>query len=285
MISAARVARATGLAALARAITPADNLRVTLTHYVADEHVDQFRRLVEAVLSRREPLSPRTALDGLTGAAAPLPGRRVLFTFDDGLLSSYAAAQRVLNPLGVQAVFFVPTAIFELRGHDEMRAFFAANVYRRAAGPLEPHQFVTMSLDHARELHAQGHLVLPHTHDHVRLDSVASPELVERELARPKAILEDALQDDVPAFAFPFGTERVVSADAYAAVRRTYRACFTALGGANTRRTDPYTLYRDSLSPHVPVTYALDVMGGSFDLYYRLKMGRLHRRVRGADAR
>lgn len=279
LISVARAARRTGVAALARAATPRDNVRVTLTHYVADGHVDRFRRVVEALLEEREPLTPGEVVDLYRGQGAPLRGRRVAFSFDDGLLSSYEAAQRVLEPLGVKALFFVPTAVFELRGEDEMRAFFAQNVYRRASGSLPPERYVTMTLDHARELHRQGHMVLPHTHGHVRLDALDSDALVERELVRPKVLIEDALQAEVAAFAFPFGTERVVDERSYRAVRRTYPVCFTALGGANTAATDPSCLYRDSVSPHLPLDHAANVAAGSFDLYYRLKMRRLRRRA------
>jgi peptidoglycan/xylan/chitin deacetylase (PgdA/CDA1 family) len=136
-----------------------------------------------------------------------------------------------------------------------------------------------MSAGHLKELRAQGHLVMPHTHTHVRLDSLSTREGVEAELETPKKLLEELLGEPIRAFAFPFGTEHVVSSYAYAAVRRIYDVCFTGLRGANTPVTDPYRLHRDCLHPSYPMDYVEDLLGGSLDPVYALKMRRLRRRA------
>ena len=203
------------------------------------------------LLIDRAPATPAQILSFYCPAVrAPLRGNLLGITFDDGLLSSYYAAEQVLKPLGLKAFFFVPTQIFDLKNDAEMRDFFTTRVYRSGRTGLSPHHYQTMSRDHVRELHAQGHMVLPHTHSHVRLDEINENELVDRELVRPKALLEDMLQTKIEAFAFPFGTERVVSPFAFRAVRQTYDACFAGVGGPNTAQTDRYSLHRDCVHPH-----------------------------------
>jgi peptidoglycan/xylan/chitin deacetylase (PgdA/CDA1 family) len=285
MVRAGNLFRRAGLARLARATTAHDNFRITLTHYVRDEDLPQFKRIVRALVERRRPI----ALEDVYAyydreSPRRIEGQRLLMTFDDGLLSSFRATQEVLNPLGIKATFFVPTRILDLEDREEMRQFFWNEVYhrRRPIAALRPEEYETMSVEHLRELRRQGHSVLPHTHSHVNLSDIADEESVERELRAPKARLEDALQSSAPGFAFPVGTERVVSAFAYQNVRRIYSFCFSGLIGINTATTDPFFLYRDCVHPFYSVEHVRNIADASYDLFYRLKMRRLKRRSNSA---
>jgi peptidoglycan/xylan/chitin deacetylase (PgdA/CDA1 family) len=285
MVRAGNLFRRAGLARLARATTPRDNFRITLTHYVREEDLSQFRRIVRTLIERRRPITPEQVY-GYYDASSPRPieGQLLLMTFDDGLLSSFLAAQEVLNPLDVKAVFFVPTRILELESREQMRQFFWNDVYhrRRPIDALQPEEYETMGVEHLRELQRQGHAVLPHTHSHVNLSDIADEESVERELRGPKVRLEDVLQSPAPGFAFPVGTERVVNAFAYEHVRRIYSFCFSGLIGINTAATDPFFLYRDCIHPFYSLEHVQNIVEGSYDLSYRLKMRRLKRRSNSA---
>ena len=267
-------ARAGALAGVARR---GPELRIALTHFVDAGRMDDYRRIVEHLLEDRVAVAPSVVLDG----AAAWPDRAVAFSFDDGLLSSYRAAQEVLDPLGVKAMFFVPTQIMGMRSDEEMRAFFAERVYRRPGGAMPRERYVTMSAEQMIELREQGHAVLPHTHTHIALDRIRDADDVRRELQEPKARLEDLLQQPCDGFAFPFGTESVVSAHAYEQLRSIYRVTFTGLSGANTPRTPMDSLYRDCLHPHYSLDHVRNLVEGALDPVYAVKMRRLRRRARG----
>ena len=266
-----------GAGRISRAVRRGPELRIALTHFVDAGRMDDYRRIVEQLLEDRTPVDPAAVLDGKrawTGAAPALA-----FTFDDGLLSSYAAAQKVLNPLGIKAMFFIPTQILGMGDVDEMRSFFAQRVYRRASHAMPDERFVTMTTDHMLELQSQGHVVLPHTHTHIALDQIRTEADVARELVEPKERLEELLQRPCDGFAFPFGNEQVVAGYAYEQVRRVYRVTFTGLNGANTPRTPPDSLYRDCMHPHFPLDYVRDLSSGALDAVYAVKMQRLRRRA------
>jgi peptidoglycan/xylan/chitin deacetylase (PgdA/CDA1 family) len=280
MVRIGEAARRAGIAAIARVLSPRDSLRIVVSHFVPEKSVRNFRALLDVLLRDREPATPAQILSFYSpGVRVPLRGNLLGLSFDDGLLSSYYAAEQVLKPLGLKAFFFVPTQIFDLRSDAEMRHFFTTRVYRSGRTGLSPHHYQTMSREHVRELHAQGHMVLPHTHSHARLDEINENELVHCELVRPKALLEDMLQTKIEAFAFPFGTERVVSPFAYRAVRQNYDVCFAGVGGPNTAETDRYSLHRDCVHPHFSRRHVSNISAGSFDLYNRLKMQRLRHRA------
>jgi len=204
-------------------------------------------------------------------------------SFDDGLLSAYNAAQRVLNPLGVKAIFFIPTAILDFTTREQMQQFTHARILfgKRALDALRPEEYITMSTEHLQELHEQGHMILPHTHSHVLAREITTSEDVVLELMRPKLILEDLLRSPVDAMAIPVGTPSAVSEYSYRQIASIYSVCFTALGGPNTRRTDPRFLRRDSIHPWYSIEHARNIVDGIFDPYFALRMKALHRRTGG----
>lgn len=279
--SAGRILRYAGAAAVARAAASATNIRVTLSHYVPSGDRGQFDQVVSLLLNRRRPITPQQFFDYYSGTVQ-LEGELLLMSFDDGLLSSFDATQAVLNPLGIKAMFFVPTAILELRDPAHVRRFYWERVYGRKVplASLRPEEYVAMKVEHLRELAAQGHVVLPHTHSHMRLCEITTPALVEDELVRPRRLLEDLLDAPAPAFAFPVGTERVVGPEAYASLREIYTFCFTGLNGTNSSHTDPLFLHRDPIQGFDTLEHAANVIDGAYDAYYWLKMRRLRRRVR-----
>jgi peptidoglycan/xylan/chitin deacetylase (PgdA/CDA1 family) len=281
MMRAGRVLRRAGVATLATGLNPSDNLRVTLTHHVPPNDLENFARLVDQLCSERTVVDAGQVVRSYADQSGPATeGKGLAFTFDDGLLSSFHAAQSILNPRGIKAIFFIPTMILDLTSPEQMRDFFRQNVYRQPSSELPPDKYMTMSADQLFDLHDQGHMVLPHTHSHASLRSLTTPADIDRELRMPKLLLEDMLQSQLDGFAFPIGTERVVSGIAYEAVRRIYSVCFTGLGGVNTATTDCHTLYRDCVHPFHPPGHVANVTAGSYDLFYKGKMWRLKRAAR-----
>lgn len=261
-----------------RALSPSNNIRITLSHFVEDKDEANFKRLITILLADRKPITPdelfRHYVDG-----EPIQGKLLVLTFDDGLLSSFTATQKILNPLGLKAMFFIPTKILSLKTEDAMRAFFTANVYRKPWTALPRERYMTMTAAHVQELHAQGHMVLPHTHTHVELSKLNTAALVERELRMPKVMLEDLLQAPAEGFAFPIGNERVVGSFPYEQVKDLYSSCFTGLNGLNFQDTDRFFLHRDCVHPYYSAQHVSNISAGSYDLYYAFRMRRLRRRV------
>jgi peptidoglycan/xylan/chitin deacetylase (PgdA/CDA1 family) len=279
---AGRVLRRFGSGQLSAVLRPRDNVRVALLHDVGSGDIPPFRGLLESLLELRRPLTPTALLRMCTDPGASWRGgRQLAITFDDGLLSSYEATQAVLNPLDLKAAFFIPTAIFELRSDEEMRSFCVNNLGVDVSPG--PERFQVMTRDHVVDLHRQGHAIFPHTHSHMALAAIRTPEAIDRELRAPRAILEDLLQEPVTAFALPFGDHHSVGANSFRAVERIYDACFTSIPGVNSIRTNRYRLRRDGFHPRDRVEHVMNLFEGVIDLPYDVKMWRL--RWRSAHAR
>lgn len=260
---------------LSRVFLPRNNVRIAYTHHIFAEDVENFEGLIKYAASKRKVISPKDFFDSYEKKL--FRGDFLLFTFDDGLLSSYRAAKKILSKYGIKAVFFVPTAILDFKTEDQMKEFAVSKVYfgRRKADSFRREEYVTMSREQLIDLYNEGHMVFPHTHSHCRLTEIKDETGIQEEIVRPKELLEDLLGCRINSFAFPVGTERVVSPYAYSKIKELYQFCFTGLGGVNSAGTDRHFLHRDCLHAHFTFKHARNVFDGVYDGYYLYKMSLL----------
>jgi peptidoglycan/xylan/chitin deacetylase (PgdA/CDA1 family) len=257
--------------------TPQKYIRVSYTHEIYKEHEQNFEALVGYLAKRYEAITPARFFNILRGAEA-LNGQHLLMTFDDGLMSSYRAIKRTLSKFNVKAIVFVPTQILELKTVNDMKRFCWQQIgfhSDEAPSCLRGEAYLTMGAAELLDLQKDGHTVLPHTHTHKRLIEIRDEEIAKEEFIKPKKILENLLQEKINAFAFPVGTERVVSKYSFPYLKREYEFCFSALAGKNTAATDPHLLHRDSMNADYDLEHVRNMQDGVFDLYYRYKLTQL----------
>ncbi len=190
-----------------------DRLPILMYHAVADRGPEPLARwrvapaMFEAQLRylREVGFEPasfeewRTARERRT----PLPGRRVIITFDDIYADFEQAALPILQRYGFPATLFVPSD--KLGGRADWDAW---------AGPPLP----LIDLAGLRRAHDAGMRIGSHGAGHRRFAGLPVRELVD-ELWRSRATLEQALAVEVDALAYPSGSHDEVA-------ERLAAACF-----------------------------------------------------------
>jgi len=156
----------------------------------------------------------------------PLPGRPVLFTFDDGYCDFAEVAWPILDRIGFSALVFV---VAEKVG--------TCSDWDVALGEPAP----LMSWQELRELARNGVDFGSHSMNHQRLDSLPI-EGIWDECGRSRSVLEAKLERTISAFSYPWGDH---SED----VRRVLAECGYKIGlttrpGFSLLTDDPLTLPR-----------------------------------------
>jgi peptidoglycan/xylan/chitin deacetylase (PgdA/CDA1 family) len=128
---------------------------------------------------------------------APDNGKpQVAITFDDGHVDNYEYALPLLVQYRMPATFYVTTGYLN-RDPGVLARFMALRGV--TLSEIEP-----LSWRQVREFVAAGMEIGAHTFSHPNLAELA-PERLSREIAAPKAEIEDKLGREVESFAYPFG--------------------------------------------------------------------------------
>ncbi|MBM7170837.1 polysaccharide deacetylase family protein [Streptomyces sp. G44] len=183
-----------------------------------------FARQMEVLAERGfTPLTTARLAAAWRSPGAPLPGRPVLITFDDGYEGVHRHALPVLAGHGFASTLFVSTGW--LRGEHDT-----------GGGPD-----LMLGWDQVRELAAAGTEIGGHSHTHPQLDQLGDEE-VRSELRRCQDVVADELGAPPASFAYPYGYSSRRVRDC---VREAGFAQALAVGNGLARRAQgPYALRR-----------------------------------------
>ncbi|MCX4823582.1 polysaccharide deacetylase family protein [Streptomyces sp. NBC_01142] len=176
--------------------TTVPRIPVLLYHAVMDDPPDwiaefavapkEFGAQLDAIVaSGRTPVTISALVDHLAGRG-PLPPHPVVLTFDDGFADLPGPTAEALASRALPATVYLTTG--------------AITPGRRSLLPPAP----MMTLSQTPLLEQYGMEVGAHTVTHPQLDTLP-PKALRRELAEPKAVLEDVLGHAVTHLAYPHG--------------------------------------------------------------------------------
>jgi peptidoglycan/xylan/chitin deacetylase (PgdA/CDA1 family) len=179
---------------------------------------------------------------------APVRGKNLLVSFDDGFASNRVAAEHVLNPLGIRALFFAVSDFVGIEDRDEARRFIARNIQPGSRPEDLPSTWSNMGWADLEALLEQGHTIGGHTRTHARLSQIATDHQMESEVIASADSLASRLGVSIEHFAYTFGDLASFSELALAAARRRFRFVYSGLRGDNAAGVSPFALRRDSVA-------------------------------------
>ncbi len=257
---AGQVGRALGVSACNR-------LRVLLYHDIAPEARGRFEAQLRWLQRTWTFVSPERFAAMVTGAE-PVVGSCLLLTFDDGFASNRVAAEQVLAPLKIQAIFFVVTAFVEVEDHEAARQFVVDHIEPGRSIDDLPKHVSNMRWVDLEALLEQGHLIGCHTQTHARLSAITAPADLEHETLGSAAILAARLGVPIDHFAYTFGDLASFSEQALATVRRRFRFVYSGLRGDNAGGVSPLALRRDAVRAEEPLALLGAFVEGVADFHY-----------------
>lgn len=248
-------------------IRPPGRLRVLLYHDIAPHEEERFAAHLRWLARSWRFVDPQKFAAMVSGEEQVKEGN-LLLTFDDGFASNRLVAEKVLNPMGIRALFFIVSSFVEISGKDDQRAFIARNIYPDINPAAIPEHWGNMDWNDLNYLLETGHTIGAHTATHARLSKIARADELEAEIVGSADVLERKLGVKVEHFAYTFGNLASFSPLALAVARKRFRFIYTGLRGDNAHGVLPWALRRDAMKPTDSLALAGALLEGGADLHY-----------------
>ncbi|SVC10897.1 uncharacterized protein METZ01_LOCUS263751, partial [marine metagenome] len=249
-------------------------LRVLLYHDIAPEEHEDFERQLGWLSRRWTFISPEQFTSFIKGEAT-IQNNSLLLTFDDGFASNLIVAEKILNPMGIQALFFVVSDLVDIEDNEEARQFIVRNVKLGTSMDKLPTYLSNMKWADLEALLEQGHMIGAHTRTHARLSEISSSDGLEDEIVCSADLLENRLGVRVEHFAYTFGDLASFSSQALRIAQKRFRYVYSSLRGNNTIGTSSFAIRRDVLTPSDSKALVGAFLEGGADFLYRSSLNNL----------
>jgi peptidoglycan/xylan/chitin deacetylase (PgdA/CDA1 family) len=247
-------------------------LRVLMYHDIAPEHESRFESQLRWLQGSWDFVSPAKFASIIDGQE-PLCADSLLLSFDDGFASNRAVAERILAPMGIQALFFVVSDFVDIDDCEEARRFVADRFFPGLPAENVPAQLSNMTWADLDALLEQGHHLGAHTATHARLVATNSVEEVEKEIVASADALEKRLGYRIEHFAWPFGDLGSFSRQAFSIAARRFQYIHSGLRGNNSGNVSPLAIRRDAISVGDSHQMVGALLEGGADFRYRKHAG------------
>lgn len=241
-------------------------LRVLLYHDIAPQDEAHFATHLRWLSQSWRFVGPNRFVAMLSGEE-PVVADSLLLSFDDGFASNRRIAEAVLNPMGINALFFIVSQFAALSNTEDCRAFIAQNIYPALRPEDVPDHWRNMTWDDLSFLLEAGHSLGAHTAHHARLSQVPA-EALSAEIIECANMLEGKLAVKVEHFAYTFGNLASFSPAALAVARTRFKYIYTGLRGDNSRGVPPWAIRRDAMAATDSFSLVGALLEGGADRIY-----------------
>lgn len=260
---------------------PSNRLRVVLHHDVPPWEEARFTRQLRWLQRRWRFVTPDT-FAAMVAGETPVTGDNALLCFDDGFASNRVVAERVLNPLGIKALFFVVADLVAIDVREAGRRFMGERLGFTLTPDAVPASWAHMGWADLEALLAQGHTIGAHTATHARLSELTTRDELRREIVDSADRIADRLGVPVDHFSYTFGDLESVTEPAIAMARSRFRFVYSGLRGDNLGAPTG-ALRRDACATQnaghdylmFDDRYAGALLEGAADARYRADIARL----------
>ena len=164
-----------------------NRLRVLLYHDIPVEEEDSLYKQLIWLKQDWNFISPLQFEKMILGEI-PIEGNNLLITFDDGMFSNLAVAEKILNKLGIKAIFFVINEFIKIKDPFEARKFASKYLIPGSNVNDIPMTWKNLQWEDLEELIKQGHTIGHHTKMHTRLSNCCSQNDLEDEIIKKTLI-------------------------------------------------------------------------------------------------
>ncbi len=207
-----------------------------------------------------------------------LKGRNLLVTFDDGFKSNFYVEKKILNRLGIKAIFFVPSDFIKISSERESQSFIKENILDHVK-PRNFKKLRNMSVKDLKMLIKRGHSIGCHTKTHANLAQIKSTFKLKKEIIESSKNLEKLLKINLKHFAFSYGNYKSMSKKSLNIAHKKYDFVYSCLRGNNFYNYKNKLIKRDTVYLDSSNDLLKIFLSGFIDLKYFIQLKRINNNI------
>ena len=185
----------------------------------------------------------------------------ILLTFDDGFLSNYFFAKKVLNKLNIKGIFFIVTDLVDKKNKKEIISKIIDKKYLKNQKFLEK--------KHLNQLIKMGHSIGAHGKSHLRLSQINDYKKLREEIVTPKITIMKKFKFKTNFFAFPYGDIKSINKKSINIIFKEYRYLFSGIRGDNVCiKNSKKIFFRENIISNYPKSVIELFIKGFLDFRY-----------------
>jgi len=222
-------------------------LRVIMYHDIPPSHYGRFKEQMKWI-SQGWKFITLNEFEEIMQGKRVVDGDSVLLTFDDGFISNRYVCEKVLDPMGIKALFFVISEYVKMDKESNESRGFLSNIYPETTSEDHSLHMRNMGIPDIKYLLKNGHSVGAHTATHKKLSDLKDEKSLTEEIINSADLLESLFQIRIKHFAFPFGTFDSFSEEALKIAQKRFSLIYTGMRGNNDKLLQTYGIRRDAIT-------------------------------------
>ena len=203
---------------------------------------------------------------------------RILITFDDGHITNFNLASKILDTFNVKASFFIPVNAI---GRKTEKTILEENKvlldkYNILSDISEDNKNLlsrlTMTWENIIDLDNRGHFIGSHGSNHVRLSKELSDDQLDYEISKSKEIIEEKLKKKINSFCWIVGDKKSYTKKASEVIKKNnYKLSFTTCGKPFDKNQNLLQVHRFNVEDYFSISRISFIFSGIYELLYLKK--------------
>mgnify|MGYP001157139812 FL=1 len=203
---------------------------------------------------------------------------KILITFDDGHVTNYNLAVKILDKFDIKASFFIPVNVISRKTEETIieENKIVLNKWNIFSDIREDSKNfssrLTMTWENVVDLDKRGHFIGSHGSNHIRLSKELSDDQLDYEISNSKKVIEEKLNKKINSFCWIVGDKKSYTKKAAEIIKKNkYKLSFTTCGQPFNKNQNLLQIHRFNVEDYFSISRISFIFSGAYELLYLKK--------------
>jgi peptidoglycan/xylan/chitin deacetylase (PgdA/CDA1 family) len=200
---------------------------------------------------------------------------KILITFDDGHITNYNSAAKILDEFSIKASFFIPVNVINRKTEGKISEENQILLERHnilsdlKEDIINSYPRLTMTWSNIIDLDRRGHFIGSHGCNHIRLSKELNTDQLNNEISESKKIIEGKLNKEINSFCWIIGDKKSYSKQASDLIYDSdYKLSFMTCAKPFDKNQNLLQIHRFNIENYFSLARIYFILSGIYELMY-----------------